>query len=768
MNRESPAWLRKRILLTGAALLWPAAGWAATPAPPAPSAADAQPQVGAPTTPAADDRLAETDPDAAQNPGDILVTARRREERLQDVPASVTAFNASQLRKLGLRDIADISLQTPGFALQNASRQNEQPFIRGAAVNSVFRQAQNASFFIDGIYVSGIARTISIDDLERVEVVLGPQAVYFGRATFAGAINYVSRKPDLNQWGVEGRISIADYGQADVTAGINLPITNRLSLRVFGQLHSYDGEYRNSLDGRRVGDEYTDGGSASLRWQPADNLDIIGRVQYTHFDDGHSAVVLYDPRTNNNCRPNAAGVFQFYCGRLRDPQGSEIQLNLSSLVNGRGFRTVDQKRYSLVANWTIRDWTVSSLTAYNSEHQQLSSDGDATRFAPQGGLLQSLFDSTFDDTYQELRVASPQSRPIRILVGGSYFRSRRTDNSLLFPITSLSLPRRISNESAFGSVSWDFLPGLNITGEARWQSDRIRVEGNALLQSEFQRVLPRATLTWKPAADKLIYFTYAEGNKPGDFNTAAGTPAANRVIKEELLKNYELGLKTQWLDGRLTANLTGYHIDWTNQGYQDTVFQEDANGNPIFAGGQRRTVVVTVNTGRTEINGLEFDASYRLTPGWTFRVAYSLTDSRFRDFLSRLPITYAGVPQQVAGNQVFNSPHDKVILSTTYETPIGRGVNLLASSDYTWRGKQYTDELNTAYVGELNLWNARIGITTKALEAFVWARNLLDSDVPDFATRSTDFNSNLNSYLFTLRPSRQIGFTLAFHYREPR
>ena len=112
--------------------------------------------------------------------GDIVITARKKTERLQDVPAAVTAFSAEKLRTLGIRDIADLSLQTPGFALQNASRQNEQPFIRGAAVNSVFRQAQNASFFVDGIYVSGIARTISLDDIERVEVVLGPQAVYFG------------------------------------------------------------------------------------------------------------------------------------------------------------------------------------------------------------------------------------------------------------------------------------------------------------------------------------------------------------------------------------------------------------------------------------------------------------------------------------------------------------------------------------------------------------------------------------------------------------
>ena len=751
---------RAAIMLCGAtAICWPLAAEARDGDPVVTAVAplqDAAPSQGA----------AEEEDPARLNPADIVVTARRREERLQDVPASITAFTGDQLRRQGLRDITDISLQTPGFAMQNASRQNEQPFIRGMAVNSVFRQAQNASFFIDGIYVSGVGRTTSIDDLERVEVVLGPQAVYFGRSTFAGAINYVTRKPTLGQFAIDARANVGENGLYELTAGVNIPITDTLSMRAFGQFHSYDGEYRNRLDGRRLGDEFTQGLSFSLRWQPTPSLDIIARVQATQFDDGHSAVTIQNPVLNNNCRPNAAGVNQFYCGRLRNPVESDVALNIDQLFNGRGFRQEDQSRYSLLANWSFGDFTLSSITAYNTESQKLNSDGDATPTRPQSGLLQSLFVSDFDDTYQELRLTSPQSWPVRFLVGGSYFRSRRTDNSLLFPIISLSNPRRIANDSVFGSIAWDFLPGFTITGEGRLQSDRIRVE-NTVLESKFDTFLPRVTIDFKPAPDKLFYATYAEGNKPGDFNTAAGTPIANRVVVEERLKNYEVGAKTQWLDRRLTANLTGYWIDWVNQAYQDTVNQQDANGAPILApNGQPRTVVLTINAGRTRVRGLEFDSSFLVTPGWTVRAAYSFTDSRFRDFLSRLPIVYQGTPAQVAGNQVFNTPKHKVILSTTFEKPIGNGLNLFGSADYTWRDRQFTDELNTAYVGALNLANARLGISTERFELFVYGRNLTDSRVPDFATRSTDFNTSINSYLFTLRPSRQVGLTLSYRYRE--
>ena len=702
---------------------------------------------------------------AVANPADIIVTARKREERLQDVPSSITAFSRDRLRELGIRDITDISLQTPGFAMQNASRQNEQPFIRGMSVNSVFRQAQNASFFIDGVYVSGVARTVGLEDVDRIEVVLGPQAVYFGRATFAGAINYITRKPTLGNYEFDLRSSVGEHGLFDLSGGLSIPVVNdKVAVRVFGQVHSYAGEYRNTLDRRRVGPEYTKGYSASIRLRPTEDIDIVARYQTTDFDDGHSAVALYDPRRNNNCRPSAAGVFQFYCGQLRDPNTSDIALNLDQLYNGNGYRRVQQQRVSLLANWSLGDWMLASVTGFNVEKQQLNSDGDATAGRPQAGNLQSLFDSRFTDSYQELRLTSPQSKPLRLLVGGSLFGSRRIDSSLLFPIVSLSNPRHIRNASVFGSLAYDFTPQLTLTAEGRYQVDKIRVD-NINLRSEFKRFLPRATLDFKLTPDLLFYATVAKGNKPGDFNTAAGVPVENQVIKEETLWNYEVGAKTQFFDRRLTFNATAYLIDWTNQSYQDTLLQRDANGNLILAGGQPRTVVATINAGKTRIKGFELDSSFVIMPGWNVRVAYSYTDARFRDFLSRLPIVYAGVPQQVAGNQLFNSPRNKLTASTTFRHFVARGIEGFGSADITLRGRQYTDELNTAYVGDLTLINARLGFSTDKFEFFVYGRNLTNSAVPDFATRSTDFNTSLNSYLFTLRPSRAFGATVSVKLR---
>jgi outer membrane receptor protein involved in Fe transport len=608
---------------------------------------------------------------AANQDVDIIVTARKREESLQDVPASVTAFSSDRLLALGIRDITEVSLQTPGFAMQNASRQNEQPFIRGMSANSVFRQAQNASFFVDGIYVSGVGRTVGLDDVERIEVVLGPQAVYFGRATFAGAINYVTAKPILGRGAFNARSTIGEHGLFDLSGSINIPLGETAAIRLYGQYHNYEGEYRNSLDGRKLGTENTEGFSGSFRWQPTPDLDIIARYQGTTFDDGHSPTTIYNPTLNNNCRPNAAGRFQFYCGRLRNPRESDIALNLDQLFGGKGYRRVQQNRYSLLANWNIGDFQLSSVTGYNNERQQLNSDGDATRFRPQGGVAAIPVRVQVHGHVPGIAVELPAGKP-----------APRGDRWILFRFHShrqlAALPDRLAEQSAqdpqlFGLrlASVRYPSPADPDGRRPLSDGSIRVE-NTALRAKFNSFLPRATLDFKPTEDLLFYATVGKGNKPGDFNTAAGVPQGNSRVLEEELWNYEVGAKTQFFDRRLTVNATGYWIDWTNQSYQDTLIQRDAAGNIILApNGQPRTVVATINAGETRIKGAELDATLIILPGWSARLAYSYNDAKFRDFVSRLPITFAGAPAQVAGNRLFNSPKHKVTVSTTFERPVG-------------------------------------------------------------------------------------------------
>ena len=685
---------------------------------------------------------------------EIVVTARRFEERLQSAPVTVTAFTSETIARRGIRDITELSLQTPGFAMQNASRTNEQPFIRGMSVNSVFRDQQNASFFIDGIYVAGVGRSIGLDDIERVEVVLGPQATTFGRQTFAGAVNYVSRKP-TDDWRADARLAVGEHGLFDASSGISGPIVpGKLAFRLYGQYHTYDGEYTNSLEGQTLGEEETQGMSASLRFTPTENFDATVRVQYTEFDDGHSASTILGA-ARNNCLPNAAGVNQFFCGKIPIPQ--TVTLNLSELVDG-GFRRVKQFRSGLFMNLQLGDFTLSSNTGFNDEEQGLSTDGDNSGLRPLAGTLQSYFYSEFEDFTQELRLTSPREARLRGLVGATYFHAKRNESQLLFPLSIATAPafRETDNKSVFGQVAYDIVDTVTGTLEARYQSERIGLV-NRGIANVFEAFLPRATLDWRPTNDLMLYGTVAKGNKPGSFNTASGTPIAFRTVREEEIWNYELGLKSEWLDRRLRFNAAAYYIDWTGQGIQQTVEQRDANNNPILIGGVPRTVVLTVNAGKSEVKGLETDLTWVAMPGLELRAAYSYTDAEYVDFLSRLPLTFNG-NLQVGGNDLQNTPLHKLILSADYTRPISSSLNLFLGTELTIRGKQYLDELNTAYVGGLSLLNARVGVEAQNWSLTAYGRNLTNSKVPDFATRTTDFNAaNRNTYQVTLRPSRAFG-----------
>ena len=707
---------------------------------------------------------------------DVVVTARRRAERLQDVPGSVTAFTADAIKEAGIRDISQLSLQTPGFSLQNASRQTEQPFIRGIAVNSVFRDLQNASFFIDGVYVAGIGRTTGLDDVDRVEVILGPQSAVFGRATFAGAINYVTRKPS-DTFQADFRSSIGEHGLFDASGSVSGPLLgDKLAVRLYYQHHEYQGEYKNVLDGKQLGTEQTNGFSGSVRWNIAPTAHLTARLQYTEFRDGNSATQTLPAGSVDNCRPNAAGVFQFHCGEIFAP--TSVSLNLSPATVGApassyapfgGFRHTNQFRSALFGDWTFAGgYTLNGTIAYNAERAQLASDGDGTPVNTLAGGLNSYFVTKYYDDSADFRFSSPTTQWLRWYIGVYGFRSARDESSQFRPTVVPARIRDVRDYAGYGSLAFDPLPKLTVTLDARYQTETTILR-KTTYHATFNTFLPRLVLSYKPMTDVLVYGLYSQGDKPGTFNAGANVPLPLVVVKEEGLDNYEFGLKSSWFNRRLTFNITGYYLDWTNQSFQQTVFQQNAAGVIVRnAAGSPLTTVVSVSSGNSHVQGLELDSSLQIMRGWSARAAYSYTDSHYSNFNSTLPALYGGVAQ-VSGNSLPNTPLHKLIFSSIYRHPMDAipgfaGFNGFAQGDVEIRGRQYLDELNTAYIGQLNMLNGRVGVENDRYRFELYARNLLDSRVPDFATRFQDFSSvgNRNSYQTTLRPSRAVGFTFTY------
>lgn len=527
---------------------------------------------------------------------EIVVTARKAEESLQDVPISISAFTAQDIENAGLRSVEDLALQTPGFSFRSAfGRIADRPIIRG---QSNIQGEPNASFFIDGIYVSGSIAGYDLDNLERVEVIRGPQSALFGRRTFAGAINFVTKRP-TNEF--EGRVS-GTLGTANLVEGqvsMSGPIiADRLLYQVNARHFKQDGFYTNSVTNQKdVGGEESQSVGGALFWQVADNLEAIFRLNYTRNDDEHFPISLHGSDRNNCFEPVQDGFGAppftttpryltrqrgYFCGTLGDPQPLAL--------NTDGFREAgfdaglkrDAVRTSLQLNWDVGRYQVTSITALNEETIFTGVDADYSAIRGSAGAFETLSrEADARDWSQELRIMSPRDETFRWL-GGIYYLSDKSGdfssgdlagtvaNGTPAALTAQGTSEDIRNVALFAMVEYDVTEQLTLTAEARYARDKIEASGTSNfvragpafvpgsefctntplpappgalsvscsnqfdLSETFTNFLPRFTATYLFSNDVTLYALWARGNKPGGFNSTVENARLTPSARQQL------------------------------------------------------------------------------------------------------------------------------------------------------------------------------------------------------------------------------------------
>ncbi|MBY0518875.1 MAG: TonB-dependent receptor plug domain-containing protein, partial [Sphingomonas sp.] len=282
---------------------------------------------------------------------DIVVTARKIEESIEKAPVAVSVLSEAKIRTLGLNSIDDFAKQATGISFSQAfGRSSDRPVVRGASnvlANVQFGVESGAAYFVDGIYYQGDIQGFDPESLQRVEVIKGPQSALYGRNTYAGAINFLTKDP-TEKLTVSGRASAAQYNEYAVSASISGQlIPGLLGFRVGGRHYEYGGQYVNQLTGRKVGNERTESIYALLNFTPSDDLKIRLRGQYQHNRDGPLALFLQGA-ADNNCAPGfrsarfravssalpyipatlgtSTNTNQYFCGTIQ-PQPNNIRLN---------------------------------------------------------------------------------------------------------------------------------------------------------------------------------------------------------------------------------------------------------------------------------------------------------------------------------------------------------------------------------------------------------------------------------------------------------
>ncbi len=701
--------------------------------------------------------LALASPPAWSQLEEIVVTARKQEERLQDVPIAVAAFSNEQLEERGARDMFDVSHFTPGFSFEKVNRYGVQggvsrPVIRG--MSNILGEG-NASVFVDGILYSDSILSFPFDIVDRVEVIKGPQAALFGRATFSGAINLITKKGSNEpEHTVSARL--AEYGDTEVnllSRGAVVP--DKLFYMVHGRYYSMDGMYRNTLDRDRIGGEQSTNFNASLEWRPTEGIAAILSGGYTRDRDDLAAITLQD-RFANNCYLNVAR--QYYCGEVQEAR--EATLDRAGLQGTDGLhrdstRLSLQLTFDLPAGLTLVSnsglFNTEMEYGYDSTYQGATAFGITTvpnapgyTRAPTdpvrtGGVLRNEVTDR-DEWSTELRLQSDPAGRFRYMLGAYYYESRRSLEERHFLPTAptvFSGESRIDNQAIFGSLGFDITDRWEATAELRYAEDTI---GNynaiarptaPLIENTFDSVSPRVTTTFKLTQDNMVYANIAKGNKPGVINADPRFPPDIRYADEESSWNYEVGTKNRFLGGRLMANLALYYIDWKDQ---------QLTASYTFPTGGTQSYIR--NAGKTEIKGAELELEAAVTDQFTAGFTWSLTDAKFKELfdaeagqlfgntslVGKMP---AGVPEQQA------SAYGRV------RFPVGTDKSGFVRGDISYTDRKFDQIFDLAHTGEQVLLNMSAGVESDHWAVTFFVNNLTDDRTPSSVTRYVD-QLNLN------------------------
>lgn len=749
--------------------------------------------------PEADDRIEE-----------IVVTARKRGEALSDVPVTITALTGADMEARGIKSLEDISTFAPGFNYskqgnQRGGRSESVVRFRGMDINDVAPTRQLASVFIDGIYLSGGLSSLSTEDVERVEVIKGPQSAYFGRSTFGGAVNFISKSPKA-ELGATGVLQVAEGGYVEAIASLEGALgTDKLRARVTGRYYTFDGRFRSIADNGKLGSEETRSVNLIVDADPFEGMRVRANVFFSEDEDGAPTSFALT-KALQNCGPFFPGGVTYFCGELPKvsqfgtntkltPEAYNIYVNNSrnslGLKRGPsldhiGLRRQTQ-RFSLSTDIDISalDATFTATGSYNKLRQNRVLDLD---FTPQNIWLESNF-QYIEDWSAEVRMSGGNG-PVKWLVGASVFDLRYdTPNGsigYLFPSTAFPsgffLDQVIGRTdvrtyAGFGSASWEFAKGLTLNLEGRYQADTIDqgIVAGVDLSKTFKNFLPRVILQWQPNRDTNLYLTYAKGNKPGDFNASvvALTPAqkaevlaqtgATDTVDEEELINYEVGLKQSMADGRLTFNLAAYYMQWKNQQNRTQASVADST---VLSG--VRLVPVIVSAGKTDLWGLEAEMTARVTPEFTLFGTFNWAASEYKVFDCGFCARLTG-KSDVSGNVSPRYPEFSGTLSASYDRKLASGLGVFGRIDGIYTGSSFTEAFNLATKPASVRVNLRAGVERDNWRAELFVTNLLNDDTYLAAARFTDFtkgNFNLNDFVANVTPAdpRQVGMRIRLTY----
>lgn len=697
--------------------------------------------------------------------GTIMVTARRRAENLLEVPLAISAMTSDQLRQSGTEGLEDLAKTTPGLSFQSIGGTYQSPVIRGLAQVDQTAQIGNVGVFLDGVYLnnrSGLE--FGSLDLERVEVVKGPQSALYGRNTFSGAINYVTKDAKLGEFDGYVTAEIGDYNRRSIQGSVSVPIGDAVAVRAFGSIGKFDGTIKNERDGGRLGgyDKRANYG-LSVLIEPTSRLSLKLFGMRVDVDE-RQAAYSFIPTSENNCgsfSPNAptGPRYTLFCGKLPTPETVNLDNNIGTGLTGHSYLAYAKADYDM-------DFaTLSASYAYTEAAFGQNNDAIADPNAISLPLFpgsplsqQSFLEAVTAGSYEhsvDVKLASPDTGTFKWMVGANYYDSSVTDvlevkyaalNDLsrIIPFFGSGKSNHTKGFGLYGQVGFELTPELSVTAEGRYSHEKVNFEGMTLNDGNYITGIkgsetykyfnPRLTVDYKISPDMMFYATAAKGNKIGGFNAAA-FGREEFTFNPESNWTYEAGLKGTLLNRKLVYTANVFFVDWT-----------DIQVQSYIAASQ--TSIVTNNRGATS-KGIELDASYNFDRLNSIRIGAAVIDPKYKKgtidgeitaycgLLTGTSIPQAGCSDDVGGNQLARTTKTQFSISANTGFALTDTYDFFLRGDFSYQDRKTSQSLGQDSQGDISLLNVRAGVSSSKVDLSFWVKNLLDAKYLGRATTSS-------------------------------
>ena len=668
---------------------------------------------------------------------EIVVQARRVTENLQTTPVAVSALTSAQLQNQTLRDFREIQRSVPSFRAEqmSLSASSSVMSIRGLSSGDVAVNNDPAvGIYVDGVYLPHAvgSEAMGVVDLDHVEVLRGPQGTLYGRNTIGGAVALYSREPTQNYEGM-AQATFGNFSLRDFSGVVNIPLNDTLALRVQGRQYDQNGTGKNLFNGAQLGGRHGNSFKVSLRWAPTDAVTVLARADYARISSDSSALKPYKMTLGSAANQEVARETGLSNAAARDLylsyRGGSFY---DATVNNQPSEDSEVWGSSLTVNWDVAPHLrLKSITAQRRFLLKAFQDLDASPFRIIEQRPLNEKDNQFSQEFQLLGDAFGDR--LDYILGAYY--SKETGFQLTRQIATAALSATnpaltggdVENrsQSLFGHANFKLTSNLAISGGLRYTEDKRSLDsfnqnattclalgrplaaGPCLFSetAKFHKLSYTASVEYNPSGELFLYAKVSNGYRSGGLPLGGGSPtspilAAGSFVpfKPEEALAYEAGVKSQWFDNRLRANLAVYHTE-----YDDVQVS-----TPFTIPGTNLIVTAITNAAKGKINGAELDLEARPIDGLELRGSTAYTDAQFRNF------TLA--PFRFVPKWAYN-----LSAAYTHETEVGA---LRGQVNYDWASRLYT----SAFIGRpsLGLLSARLSLHIDSLDADIalWGKNL--------------------------------------------